>query len=89
MNAVMLAYGLAEGGTGRRAGVAGPVLGTGGEPGAHGVLAPNTKLRPEIIPSSGRQAGNVPVPGFPSARVNANTPQRTTVTRPLPRRLPV
>jgi hypothetical protein len=25
------------------------------------------------------------VPGFRSARVNANTPQRTTVTRPLPR----
>ena len=33
----------------------------------HGVLAPNAKLRPQIIPSSGRQAGNVPVPGFPDA----------------------
>ena len=33
----------------------------------HGVLAPNAKLRPQIIPSSGRQAGNVPVPGFPGA----------------------
>jgi hypothetical protein len=38
----------------------------------HGVLAPNAKLRPQIIPSSERQAGNVPVPGFPSAPVNAN-----------------
>jgi putative transposase len=38
----------------------------------HGVLAPNAKLPPQIIPSSGRQAGNVPVPGFPSAPVNAN-----------------
>jgi hypothetical protein len=33
----------------------------------HGVLAPNAKLRSEIIPSSGRQAGNVPVAGFPGA----------------------
>ena len=33
----------------------------------HGVLAPNAKLRSEIIPSSGRQAGNAPVPGFPGA----------------------
>jgi hypothetical protein len=38
----------------------------------HGVLAPNAKLRPQIIPSSERQAGNVPVPGFPSAPVNTN-----------------
>ncbi|MGH8613534.1 MAG: hypothetical protein ACREYF_16335, partial [Gammaproteobacteria bacterium] len=38
----------------------------------HGVLAPNARLRAEIIPSSGRQAGTVPVPGFPSAPVNAN-----------------
>jgi Putative transposase len=38
----------------------------------HGVLAPTAKLPPQIIPSSGRQAGNVPVPGFPSAPVNAN-----------------
>jgi putative transposase len=38
----------------------------------HGVLAPNAKLHPQIIPSSERQAGNVPVPGFPSALVNAN-----------------
>jgi len=49
----------------------------------HGVLAPNAKLRPEIIPSSGRQAGNPsgpallrsaavrrPVPGSPGG-VNA------------------
>jgi putative transposase len=55
----------------------------------HGVLAPNAKLRPEIIPSSGRQAGNVPVPGFPSAPVNANahsadhgeTPHPSTLVR--------
>ena len=33
----------------------------------HGVLTPNAKLRSEIIPSSGRQAGNAPVPGFPGA----------------------
>jgi hypothetical protein len=32
-----------------------------------GVLAPNTKLHSEIIPSSGRQTGTVPVPGFPDA----------------------
>jgi len=38
----------------------------------HGVLAPNARLRAEIIPSSGRQAGTVPGPGFPSAPVNAN-----------------
>ncbi|MGH8584923.1 MAG: transposase [Gammaproteobacteria bacterium] len=36
----------------------------------HGVLAPNAKLRREIIPSSGRQAGNLPVPGSPGG-VNA------------------
>jgi Putative transposase len=55
----------------------------------HGVLAPNAKLRPEIIPSSGRQASNVPVPGFPSAPVNANahsadhgeTPHPSTLVR--------
>jgi Putative transposase len=55
----------------------------------HGVLAPNAKLRPEIIPSSGRQAGNVPVPGFPSTPVNANaysadhgeTPQPSALAR--------
>jgi Putative transposase len=34
---------------------------------SHGVLAPNAKLRSEIIPPSGRQTGNVPVPGFPDA----------------------
>jgi hypothetical protein len=28
----------------------------------HGVLAPNARLRPDIIPSFGRQAGNLPVP---------------------------
>jgi putative transposase len=28
----------------------------------HGVLAPHAKLRPEIIPSSGHQAGHIPVP---------------------------
>ena len=33
----------------------------------HGVLAPNAKLRSEIVPSSARQTGNVPVPGFPSS----------------------
>jgi hypothetical protein len=42
----------------------------------HGVLAPNAKLRPEVIPSSGRQSrfsrgGDLPVPGFRSAPVNA------------------
>ncbi|MDQ3565052.1 MAG: transposase [Pseudomonadota bacterium] len=37
----------------------------------HGVLAPNAKLRAEIIPSSGRQAGNLPVPGSPGGPVNA------------------
>ena len=65
----------------------------------HGVLAPeatqggaclarrgrSTRLRPDIIPSFGRQAGNLPVPGFPNVPVNANTPQGTTL---LPRRLP-
>ncbi len=55
----------------------------------HGVLAPNARLRPEIIPSSGRQAGDapsfgcqtgtipvpgIPVPGFPTVPVNAHTP---------------
>jgi hypothetical protein len=54
----------------------------------HGVLAPNTGLRPEVIPSFGRQAGNIPVPGFPGVPENPNTPQRTTPRRPLPRRLP-
>ena len=39
----------------------------------HGVLAPNARLRPDIIP-------NVPV--------NVNTPQRTTLRCPLPRHLP-
>jgi hypothetical protein len=38
----------------------------------HGVLAPNARLRPAIIP------------GVP---VNPNTPSRTTPRRPLPRRL--
>ncbi|MGQ0592784.1 MAG: transposase, partial [Gammaproteobacteria bacterium] len=37
----------------------------------HGVLAPNARLRPEIIPSSGRPAG-VPVP--PTVPLNAHTP---------------
>ncbi|MGH8523174.1 MAG: hypothetical protein ACREXY_02845 [Gammaproteobacteria bacterium] len=32
----------------------------------------SARLRPEIIPSSGRQAGTVPVPGFPSAPLDAN-----------------
>jgi hypothetical protein len=45
----------------------------------HGVLAPHAKLRPEIIPSSGHQAGHIPVPGIPgpgipSVPVNTNTP---------------
>jgi hypothetical protein len=40
----------------------------------HGVLAPNARLRPEIIPSSGRQAGTIPVPGIPAVSVNAHTP---------------
>jgi putative transposase len=49
----------------------------------HGVLAPHAKLRPEIIPSSGHQAGHIPVPGIPgpgipgpgipSVPVNTNT----------------
>ena len=40
----------------------------------HGVLAPHAKLRPEIIPSSGHQAGHIPGPGIPSVPVNTNTP---------------
>jgi len=40
----------------------------------HGVLAPHAKPRPEIIPSSGHQAGHIPVPGIPSVPVNTNTP---------------
>ena len=47
----------------------------------HGVLAPHAKLRPEIFPSSGHQAGHIPVPGIPgpgpgipSVPVNTNTP---------------
>jgi hypothetical protein len=39
----------------------------------HGVLAPNARLRPEVVP------------GVP---VHAHPPQRTTPRRPLPRRLP-
>ena len=34
----------------------------------------STRLCPEIIPSSGRQAGDLPVPGFPSVPLNAHTP---------------
>ncbi|MGH7261640.1 MAG: transposase, partial [Nitrospiraceae bacterium] len=41
----------------------------------HGVLAPNAKLRPEIIPSSGRQAGN---PSGPALLRSA------AVRRPVP-----
>ncbi|MGH8583107.1 MAG: transposase [Gammaproteobacteria bacterium] len=53
----------------------------------HGVLAPNATLRPEIIPSSGRRAGNPPfMPGFPSVPVNTIPPQPTAPRRPLPRR---
>ena len=54
----------------------------------HGVLAPNARLRAEIIPSSGRQAGPFPGPGFPSAPINAKPPQRITVTHPIPRHPP-
>ncbi|MGH9891480.1 MAG: transposase, partial [bacterium] len=50
----------------------------------HGVLAPNAKLRPEIIPSSGRQAGDLPVPGFPSAPVNATRHYDFRRARPTP-----
>ena len=57
----------------------------------HGVFAPDAKLRPEIIPSSGRQAGHIPVPGipgpdFPSVPVNTNTPSADHAEAPLPRR---
>jgi hypothetical protein len=51
------------------------------------VLAPNAKLRPEIIPSFGRQAGNIPVPGFPSVPVKYPL-SGITLRCPLPRRLP-
>ena len=50
----------------------------------HGVLAPNARLRPEIIPSSGRQAGDLPVPGFPSVPLNAHTPSLDPAEAPPP-----
>ena len=50
----------------------------------HGVLAPNAKLRPEIIPSSGRQAGDLPVPGFPSAPVNTPSAAEIHAEAPHP-----
>jgi hypothetical protein len=37
----------------------------------HGLLAPNAKRRSEIVPSAGRQAGNIPVPGLPGVPINA------------------
>jgi hypothetical protein len=48
----------------------------------------SARLRPEIIPSFGRQAGNLPVPGFPNVPVNVNTPSANHAEVPLPRRLP-
>ncbi|MGH8582448.1 MAG: transposase [Gammaproteobacteria bacterium] len=53
----------------------------------HGVLAPNARLRPEIIPSSGRPAGDVPVAVRP-CRSTPIPPQPTTPRRSLPRRPP-
>jgi hypothetical protein len=55
----------------------------------HGVLAPNAKLRPEIIPSSGRQSrfsrgGDLPVPGFPSAPVNTPSAAEVHADAPHP-----
>ncbi len=50
----------------------------------HGVLAPNAKLRPEIIPSSRRQAGDLPVPGFPSAPVNTPSAAEVYADAPHP-----
>jgi hypothetical protein len=55
----------------------------------HGVLAPNAKLRAEIIPSSGRQSpfsrgGDLPsVPGVPSTAIDSNAPAAEGET-PLP-----
>ena len=37
----------------------------------HGLLAPNAKRRSEIVPSAGRQADKIPVPGLPGAPINA------------------
>ena len=55
----------------------------------HGVLAPNAKLRSEIIPSSGRQSrfsrgGDLPVPGFPSAPVNTPSAAEVHADAPHP-----
>ncbi len=56
----------------------------------HGVLAPNAKHRSAIIPSSGHHAGNIPMPGFPSAPVSAtNTAEvhRNSAHYPAPVRI--
>ena len=50
----------------------------------HGVLAPNARLRAEIIPSSGRQAGTVPGPGFPSAPVTTHDTSADHAEAPPP-----
>ena len=52
----------------------------------HGVLAPNASLRPEIIPSSGRQAGDLPGLASRACRSTPIPPQPTVPRRPLPRR---
>jgi len=53
----------------------------------YGVLAPNATLRPEIIPSSGRQAGTSLLCRASRARRSTPIPpQPTTPRRPLPRR---
>ena len=44
----------------------------------------DARLRPEIIPSFGRQAGNLPVPGFPNMPVNVNTPSANHAEVPPP-----
>jgi hypothetical protein len=53
------------------------------------VLEPDAKLRPEIIPSSGRQSrfsrgGDLPVPGFPSAPVNTPSAAEVHADAPHP-----
>ena len=56
----------------------------------HGVLAPNAKLRPEIIPSSGRQARQAIslCLAFPARRSTHPALQRFTLKRPILRHQP-
>ena len=53
----------------------------------HGVLAPNARLRPEIILRRQRQATSLCL-AFRTCRSTSIPPQRTTLRCPLPRRLP-